>query len=567
MALVAVSALAQTNQEAMTLGQNKYYGTARTIGMGNAVSAVGADLGSIGINPAGSAVAGYSQFTVSPGVILSASTSNFAPSYYNTAGAEYGEDINTSSFRAVLPNIGFTLRFETGNRVGVKSYTFGFVSNQTNNYFTKTYGYGREANTSITGAMAAGSTYNADGNGNILPYNILSNSEPFHNLYYWDYVASYWGGLTNYNVDKGEYYGSAEDRDQLAVNGLLNQSSTELFIGSKNDVILNLGLDINENLFVGFNLGIPVFNYKYSRIFNERSVNYEDFPVTPEYYGSKTGEYVREESTYYLGSMYNYEQRISGTGVYFKAGAIWLPTKNLRLAAAIQTPTYYSIEDDFAISTESYFQSGNDGFSDSPTAENYYSFRSPYSFNVGAAYTFGTAGLISVDYEMTDFSVMKYDTSEYDGYYDSGDAYYEVNRLNKLFCGASHALRIGAEYRPLPYLTLRAGYNLTTSPERYYIDNEGYEVYSNDYANYFNDYEKGLYTLDTKKTAGDPVHSISLGFGISSPGSFFADFALRRTGYKTSYYMYSDYIENYVAPHISTKTGIWDAVVTFGWRF
>ena len=58
----AASAAAQDMYDALRYSDYNYYGTARTIGMGNAVTALGGDLGSIGINPAGSAVNSYSQF-------------------------------------------------------------------------------------------------------------------------------------------------------------------------------------------------------------------------------------------------------------------------------------------------------------------------------------------------------------------------------------------------------------------------------------------------------------------------------------------------------------------------
>ena len=51
----AVAAGAQTMYDAMNYSQNNYYGTARSMALGNAVTAVGGDLGTIG-----SAVAGYS---------------------------------------------------------------------------------------------------------------------------------------------------------------------------------------------------------------------------------------------------------------------------------------------------------------------------------------------------------------------------------------------------------------------------------------------------------------------------------------------------------------------------
>ena len=51
----AVGAGAQNFYDAITFSQNQYFGTARSVAMGNAMTAVGGDLGSVGINPAGSA--------------------------------------------------------------------------------------------------------------------------------------------------------------------------------------------------------------------------------------------------------------------------------------------------------------------------------------------------------------------------------------------------------------------------------------------------------------------------------------------------------------------------------
>lgn len=50
LSLTAVAVRAQTMYDGLTFSQNNYYGTARSIGMGNAMTAVGGDLGSIGIN-------------------------------------------------------------------------------------------------------------------------------------------------------------------------------------------------------------------------------------------------------------------------------------------------------------------------------------------------------------------------------------------------------------------------------------------------------------------------------------------------------------------------------------
>ena len=66
---------AQSLEDAYRFGGLDYTGTARSMALGGAMGAVGCDLGSIGINPAGSAVAGYSQVTLTPGLSLAGAKS------------------------------------------------------------------------------------------------------------------------------------------------------------------------------------------------------------------------------------------------------------------------------------------------------------------------------------------------------------------------------------------------------------------------------------------------------------------------------------------------------------
>ena len=56
--LAAVTGYAQTAYDALMFSENNYEGTARSVAMGNAFTALGGDLGAVTMNPAGSAVAG-----------------------------------------------------------------------------------------------------------------------------------------------------------------------------------------------------------------------------------------------------------------------------------------------------------------------------------------------------------------------------------------------------------------------------------------------------------------------------------------------------------------------------
>ena len=80
LASAAVS-YAQTAYDALMFSENNYEGTARSVAMGNAFTALGGDLGAVTINPAGSAVANYSQFTITPSLTFTSNTAQGVSPY------------------------------------------------------------------------------------------------------------------------------------------------------------------------------------------------------------------------------------------------------------------------------------------------------------------------------------------------------------------------------------------------------------------------------------------------------------------------------------------------------
>lgn len=557
---IAASASAQNMYDAMMFSENNYYGTARSIGIGNAVTAVGGDLGSIGINPAGSAVAGYSQFTITPGVVLSQVNSNY---YQPGVGADNSE--NTSKGRFGLPNVGFMQNVYTGNSYGIKSYSFGLVSNRTMNYNTRFNSFGRNSHTSRFAEIASASTgYTpADlGAGSSSAY--WDSSAP------WDCIAAYRGNLISGYDDTNHYYaGNTEfvpDGGLPYVPGELNQAIDVRNIGSKQDIVFNFGMNINDKIYVGANIGIPTADYQFNEFFSESAVNPEMFPIT--FIDDKGGEVP---TTFKSGVM-EYQRNNDIDGIYAKVGAIFLPTKNLRIGASIQTPTAYTIKEMWQYSAASTFgasQFNRDEFSE--LGEYTYCLRSPYVADLGVAYTFGGRGFISVDYELTDYSVMRFSelTSDAAGY----DYFYEVNECNRLFAGLQHQLRAGIEFRLTPEFAVRAGYNLMTTPERFYTNTNGEQVNANDFLANFESLRGDLHN---GKYYNDRTQSFSFGAGYSSPGSFFMDVAARFTEYPKAtfspYYDYENYnaageTVNFASPRVDNWRSIMDIVMTLGFRF
>ena len=97
--LAAAYANAQTAADAFLFSENNYEGTARTVAMGNAFTALGGDIGSVTFNPAGTAVAKYSQFSFTPGLTFSSNTTQGVP--YNGEELTYFQRQMKSSTTAL----------------------------------------------------------------------------------------------------------------------------------------------------------------------------------------------------------------------------------------------------------------------------------------------------------------------------------------------------------------------------------------------------------------------------------------------------------------------------------
>lgn len=569
----------QTMYDAMTFSRNTYYGTARTLGMGNAVTAIGGDMGTIPVNPAGGSVSLYSQFVFSAGATGATTNSSYAPSYnsYNQ-NAEYTGSFRENKTRMTLPSAGLNMCFDTGERYGIRSWNFGFMVNRSQTYNEVMSALGSEGHTSITGAMAVAAAG--------MPADILGNASKYDAGYKWNPLCAYSGGMIQYNSADNAYFGSAEtvslNEDGsygYEVCGWLKQRIGTTTLGSKHDIVFNYGFNVNDRFFFGASLNCPVINYKYSEYYREDADDPADFPVTQEYWDKGTGAFKKEAPTNYLGSTYSYSSVCDISGINLKIGAIWLPSDGLRVGAAFQTPTAYTVHEKWFVDISSEFaDSGQNLTAGTPTAESTYNFRAPYSANFGIAYTFGRGGLVSFDYELVDFSVMRFSEETPDEFYSYEDPFYRVNRLNKLFCGVQHSVRAGAEMRVLPFLSLRAGLNLTTNPERHYTDNTGLAVYAGDYDALFSEFENGTYRIikNTAEYNPDLVWAFSCGAGFVSEGSFYADIALRRTSLPDQYYKpYSTYLNqtvdgkiyDTVSPTVKTTRSLVDAVLTLGWRF
>ena len=551
---LAASAGAQDTYYAELLSRNNYYGTARSVALGNAMTALGGDLGSIGINPAGSAVNGYGQFTITPGLLIQGTGSSFSVD----GSQSFGSPNWTGHTKFNIPNCGATMVLYTGNYSGIKYVTMGFVANNTNTFLNYATARGVNDRSSFLGNLAAA----AEGLSVNDFYTDLSTSYSANQIGEYGKVGSNRYAGANQMIDNSDKY--------HYLPGALNQTATYNTYGSKTDLLFNLGFNVSDNFYFGVNLGFPLGQYRREDMFMEAAQSPEAFPVN---FVDDDGMHIGTEgepTTYFKSSSNGYKLNTEISGIYGKFGFIWLPAKSLRVGAAIQTPAAVTIEERWQYSASTSYANGYyNGGAKSNVGEYTYRLRTPYIFDLGVAYTLGGFGLLSLDYELTDYSVMKY--SDLESNYFNEEAWANTNMCNGLFCGVSHSLRAGIEVKPLPQFALRAGYSLVTDPERYSTDSYGNRVTAENW-------QGPEQVLGDFHYFNNITNAVSLGAGYSSDGSFFADAAVRFTKYPDAYYnpyYYGDYV-GYLsdgtmievpAPLVKLDRRVFDIILTFGWRF
>ena len=165
--------------------------------------------------------------------------------------------------------------------------------------------------------------------------------------------------------------------------------------------------------------------------------------------------------------------KIDGTGVDVKVGAIFLPIDGspFRVGLYINSPVFYDLKLRGDAGSGFVQYSGN--LSDNNSSayiRNYctyeYKIYTPWKFGVSLGHTVGSYLALGATYEYSDYGSI--DNRVIDGtYYDPwyGDAYDTsssddvMNAHTERTLKGVHTLKLGAEFKPLPTLALRAGYN------------------------------------------------------------------------------------------------------------
>ncbi|MCD4744789.1 MAG: hypothetical protein K8R58_00650, partial [Bacteroidales bacterium] len=313
------------------------------------------------------------------------------------------------------------------------------------------------------------------------------------NLAWWTYLIDTLGGPTS-------YIGAAPP-------GGVIQNKSITSNGSMNELVISMGANYNDRLYLGATFGFPYIRYFQQSYYTEKAIDQS----IPDYC-------FREFSIY--------EDLVTkGSGFNFKFGMIFRATDWVRIGGAIHTPTFFfNMTDKWNTTIESKWDVYTTEKSSSPNGRFDYELTTPMRAIGSLAFIIGKYGLISADYEYVDYSEAKFRSDYY-------SFFYENNNIRKKFTSTGN-LRVGTEWR-LDMLSLRGGYSL----------------YGNPFKSGINDGEQS---------------SFSFGLGFREK-NFFIDLAYVHTISSEDYYLYgtNDIIVNPVKNDFTYN----NFLLTLGFRY
>lgn len=418
---------AQETYENTKLIDNDLNGTARYVGMGGALDALGADISVIGSNPAGLGLMTKSRAEVSFGFVSQPGVSAF----------QQGNPTNAS-----FDQVGFVyvMRNPRGDNSGL-NFAVNYHKSRNFDYILSAVGDLKNASQNTLSFLKAIYGRRAeDGTSNFYlettKNGMIRGTHPFtsqlDNLYYNNLMVDHNNAVS---------YSTATGYDmQRAHTG---------YIGTYD---VSVSGAISSRFYLGGTIGFHDVHYTGTGEYVEDLVDISNKPLT--------------------ALMVHDEKTITGLGGDFKLGAIFLPIENspFRIGLSVASPTLYRL----TINTRAYIrhnlrasQSMQHGYSGGTTNESYsFKIDTPWNFGISLGHTVGNYLALGASYNYADYGSMNTRVNEGGGYDWYTDSYYEnssddtnMNEHTKQTLKGVSTIKLGAEFRPVTNLALRAGYN------------------------------------------------------------------------------------------------------------
>ena len=494
--LAALPVTAQETYENANIVTEDLNGTARFVGMGGAMDALGADISTIATNPAGLGLFRSSQVAATAGMSMQQDAKDFH---------------NASKAHANFDQIGFVWSKQNNER-SFLNLSFNYHKSRDFNFILTA----AQDNLSQRASQNALSYIKAVGDRDATGESTIAINEK-NGKYYGDF---YWTSQIDNLYYNAFIMGDGGAGFNMADGYLMNRANKG-YIGEYD---FSISGNINDRVYLGLTFGIQDVHYK----------GYSEY----------TENLVSGVGNTSVGSLtVSDERKITGTGCNFKIGAIFRPIEDspFRFGLSFASPTFYDL------TTSNYTYLINNplpGDNSNYKASDSYDFRlnSPMKFGVSLGHTIGNYLAIGAGYEYADYGATNprvKDGDYYDWYYDT---YYSSSSKDAVMKDHTEAtlkgvstLKVGLEFKPIPEVAFRAGYNYV-SPM--YNSNGFKDVYLDSYGTNV--------ASATDYTNWKSTNRLTLGVGYSY-GKFFADLAYQYSMQKGDFYPFMDaYVDDYM---------------------
>lgn len=472
-------------------------GTARFVGMGGAMGALGGDISTMGTNPAGIGIYRSNDVMVSFG--------------FTNVGTKDAGGAKIDKFRGSFDNAGFVFSSKVGNSTALRYVNFGFNYRRTKSF---------DRNMVMNGVFDQSQTsFMAD---------VLNNDEKgyFNPVLpkYLDAKGSYenpdlpWIGILGYDShlvdpvyhteknDKGEDIEIFDGYTPYWREGdKVKQAYTARERGGLHSYDFNIAFNFYDRFYLGATIGAYSVDYKRTSLYKE------DFMAAD---GSGHGGYD-------LGNEY----WVDGSGVDFKLGFIWRPieSSSFRIGGAIHTPTVFSLSEhnnayvDYGLDNDlSGFKETVNQYGDLMDGEYKYNLVTPWKFNVNTGFTVGSFAAFGFEYEYSNYSSATLKDPD-------GMKLQQTDDIRDMMKGV-HTLRTGVEFKLAPAFAFRLGYNHITAS----MKSDAYKYIQNNSVR-----------TDTEYSNPGATNNYTLGFGYRGD-SFYVDMAYLFNTYKEEFYAFDD---------------------------
>ena len=347
----SAAAFAQTQYDAADFATSDLNGTARYVGLGGALDALGGDVSVMSSNPAGTAIYKKTDMAVTGSLL------------FTNEDGQLGHDATRASFDQA--GIVFTMNQGNRNKKGLQFINFGVNYQKKKNHFSNVNldVQGLNGNYSQTFQAASQANYANDNNQNN-----------------WSMFPALMGEAGALGYD--------ETKSVNAFSGMPASSAIykRCTYGSTTQGDFNVSFNIANQLFLGASLGVYDINYKRDSYYSEVGT---------------------DNVVYDINNWYD----TNGDGFDVKLGMICRPIADspFRFGVSVHTPTWYRLED----ANGSTVRTEKTEIWDAADAYEY-NYRTPWKFGFSLGHTFGNVVALGAQYEISDLSSCHYGSLDWE---------------------------------------------------------------------------------------------------------------------------------------------------------